>query len=414
MDKKSEIWRGEWWLPCEENQQPNKISGKLTCFTDDKPLLELIFSSSNNILHYMVFDRQPVVYGTSVNGEKYTIFHTFVRQISNSSIVLSAEYFITGAHIKSLDEKCFYKALVEYPNLKQWVFYNRVLKEETDDSLTLKIPYHQIPETLSVEVEDGITWHLRSQLWMSGGEDDLHIMQDTNLGIYSNQKVSLNQILQSMSEFSQFLSVALLSRQAPTHVFLWTDDSPETEIKLLFKQGKNASWQYIYKLIRYDLLWEKIPDILKKWHAEFGQIQPICSYLIKSLDSKSEFDAPDFLIVAQALDGYFKRFVNKKDGRDIQKYKQQIIELLKHFEQVDTIKKCDISPDVIADTRNKYSHLAPDDDQKTPAAVTDMKELQLLTTKAKILLICCILEHIGLSIEEINKCINESEINYWI
>lgn len=412
-NKKSDIWRGEWWLPCEDNQNPDKISGKLTCFTDDKPVLELIFSSSNNILHYMLFDRQPIVYGASVNGEEYTIFNTYVRQITSSSVVLSADFFITGAHIKSLDEKCFHKALVEYPNLKQWVFYNRVFKEETDDCLTLRLPY-QIPETLSVEVGDHLTWHLRSQLHMMGGEDEIHIEQYTDLGIYSNKKVSLNQVLQSMAEFTQFLSVALLSRQSPTHVFLWTDDSKETKIKLLFKQGQNASWQYIYKLIRYDLLWKKIPNILKKWHVEFGQIQPICSYLIKSLDSKNEFDAPDFLIVAQALDGYFKRFENKKDGRDIHKYKQQIVELLKHFDQVDTIKKCAISPDVLADTRNKYSHLAPDDDQKTPAAVTDMKELQLLTIKAKILLICCILEYMGLSVEEINQCINESDINYWI
>jgi hypothetical protein len=117
---------------------------------------------------------------------------------------------------------------------------------------------------------------------------------------------------------------------------------------------------------------------------------------------------PDFLIIAQALDGYHKRFINKKDGRDVRKYEEQIDILLNQFKDVEVIKKCKINAEILKDTRHKYSHLYPDD-EKSLAVEGD--DLYWLTEKCKVLLTCCILNMLGLTNKEINLCCNQSPIS---
>lgn len=72
---------------------------------------------------------------------------------------------------------------------------------------------------------------------------------------------------------------------------------------------------YKVPLVKYDRLADKVPLMLFAWHANFEQLSPICNYLIRSLRYNRFFDAPDFLIIAQALDGYYKRFINKRMER---------------------------------------------------------------------------------------------------
>ena len=120
---------------------------------------------------------------------------------------------------------------------------------------------------------------------------------------------------------------------------------------------------------------------------------------------------PDFLIIAQALDGYHKRFVNKKNGKDIKKYEEQIKVLLNQFKDVNVIKECNINPEVLKDTRHKYSHLYPDDEESW---AVEGDELYWLTEKCKILLTCCILNMMGLTNEEINICCENSPISQFI
>ena len=148
--------------------------------------------------------------------------------------------------------------------------------------------------------------------------------------------------------------------------------------------------------------------MLINWHNQFQQVAPICRYLLQSLNDNS-FDFPDFLIIAHALDGYHKRFVNKKDGKDIKKYKEQIDALLDRFKDIDVLKSNKIDTEVLQQSRNKYSHLIPDDDEKITKAVSG-NELFDLTRKCKMLLTCCILDMLGLDADEINMCFNKSNM----
>ena len=408
-NKKSDIWRGEWWLPCEDNVQPLKIQGTLTCTEYEKPKLELLLNSNSNPILHVLFGLQPVIFGADLTGEKYTVFNVYLLYLTSSSIVLSAEYFVTGAHIKSLDDKCIFRATVNYPNLKQWVLYKRLFIDETDEETKLTIKKNPPDGMLSVEIEEGVTWNLRSQMQCNPSEYEWHIFQNTDFGIRSTQFLSLNDVLQHAAEFSQFFSVAMLSKQAPTHIFLWTEDKTETTVKLLFKQEHSTDGFLGHKLIRYDKLSGRLPSMLQQWHRNYKKIAPICTYLINSLESKSNFSAPDFLIVEQAVEGYFKRFHNKvktSNGKDRTKLPDELQEMLNYFANVEKIKSLQIDLDVLTQTRDHYTHLIPDGEK--PKAIKDMNELYSITQNLKLLLICCILDYLGLTSDEINECFKNS------
>lgn len=414
MDDKPLIQTGDWWIPIDNEEQPHKCSGKVTCSPNEDPVLELFLNASDREkIDRFAYDEQPVIFGEDLYGTKFTLFTSHILGFTNNSVTLRAEFFLIGLHIKSRYEKHFLKATAHFANLKYWLLYRRVFCSETDDVCTLTLTNNPPKNTLSVEVEEGISWNLRSllQTYLSGYE--WRIVQDTTFGLQSAQPLSLDQVSKHISEFAQFLSVAFLKKQTPDYLYLWIDDNPKTEIKLLFKQTQNTPPTFLCRLIRAEELMDKMPTILKTWHSNYSQLSTICTYLVNSLEYKSSFDAPDFLIVAQVLDGYFKRFLNHQNGKDIRQYQQQIEGLLQHFEGVEVVKQIHFSPQVMTDTRNKYSHLVPDGDG-LEYAITDMNEMRQLTAQAKVVLVCCVLEGMGLNIEEINNCCKGANIINWM
>ena len=252
---------------------------------------------------------------------------------------------------------------------------------------------------------NGFKWNLYDKFVLNRSKYDLNFIQLTEFKICTNEAVSIESLLKNANEFSRFLSVALYGEQNPIGIELYRTGQNRST-KLLFKVDKSIDPKED-KLIKFEELEEKVPAMLVTWHQNYDKIAPISSYLVDSLRKKNEFNVPDFLIVAQALDGYHKRFVNKKDGKDIRKYEKQMEILLDQFKDVEAIQQCNIDPEVLCDTRNKYSHLYPDD-EKSSAVVG--KDLFWLTEKCKILLTCCILNMLGLSNDEINLCCKNNAI----
>ena len=235
----------------------------------------------------------------------------------------------------------------------------------------------------------------------------LHIEQASFFTIGIPVKAAISKYLSVILQFTQFLSIALFSQQYPNRITL-KNKGEYVRCTLLFLLRESTAPMINNPLIKFNELKDKMPEILKAWYVNFEQISPIAYYLVRSLGTES-FDTPDFLIIAQALDGYFKRFVNKKGGKDERKYKRQIDDLLKRYEGVEAIKRCHIDSDVLTQSRHKYSHLIPDDEKGFEKAV-EGRDLFWLTEKCKVLLTCCILDMLGLTIDEINMCCKESPV----
>lgn len=423
MNNSPQIYHGEWWVPAVADYnarmiylEPEKMMGHekkymgtLTYYGDKNTTLELYHVPSD--YHSSHYVNNNVIWGRDANGHVFTLFNVMMKakiglDIATVDFVVGAA--LIGKHVLSADDILWKRCIVHFDYLNNWLF------NETRKYITPKLignTYHLDTTIgnktqLDAVIEDGIQWKLENNISVAEDVLGISISKNPFLDLEASKPVSLKTMLKQVGEFEQFLSIALYCYQSFESIQLLSNEG-EQNCELLIKKDKSIDPSF-FSLVKFDLFKDKLPSMLKIWHENFDRIAPISSYLIDSLQKKGRFDVPDFLIIAQALDGYHKRFVNKKDGRDIQKYQEQIEVLLNKFKTVKAIKACKIDPIVLKDTRHKYSHLYPDD-EKSQAVEGD--DLYWLTEKCKILLTCCILNMLGLTNKDINLCCENSPIS---
>ena len=420
MTNNPQVFHGEWWVPARADHdiklmflQPEgmegherKYTGTLTYYGNQNSTLELYHIPSNFRAKH--FKQNDVIWGRDANGNIFTLFNVLKNEqhlgdFSCTKFVVA--YILVGEHVLSAYDAQFSKCIVEFPYLKNWAFHNNVTQNSAGSYVSFKMPVYA-EKLLETMTEKGIWWRLWQGQTIERNIHDLTITQTTTLEIEASEAISVRLCMKNIEEFAQFLSIALYCDQNPAEIKFENKENRHESV-LLFKKDESVN-PGVFSLIKFGILKEKLPLMLNTWHQNFEKMSPISSYLIESLQKTNRFDVPDFLIIAQALDGYHKRFVNKKDGRDIQKYKEQIKILLNQFLDVKAIERCNIKPEVLTDSRNYYSHLFPDEEIKSAVEGGD---LYWLTEKCKILLTCCILHLLGLTNKEINLCCENSPIS---
>lgn len=415
MSNNPKIFHGEWWVPAEadlDNQglfpvvhkgHEAKHTGTLTYYEDNVSTLEFYHVPSKYQATF--YDNNEVMWGVDANGHVFTLFNVVREGPFNgdfTNTVFSVGLILMGEHVLSMKEPKYNQCIVQFPYLRNWAFHDNLIRTPKDRSHPQPIiDLSKLVTLVEVKVDNAITWVLRDKVAVNRSVYDFSINQLTEFVIDADTVTPIDSFLKHVREFSQFLSVALYGEQRPSEVRLYRK-AQKRSVQLLFKKDNSVD-PHANKLIKFDELKEQVPAMLRVWHQNYDKIAPISSYLVDSLRKKNEFSVPDFLIIAQALDGYHKRFVNKKNGKDIKKYEEQIKVLLNQFKDVQVIQECYIDPEVLKDTRHKYSHLYPDD-EKSSAVEGD--ELYWLTEKCKILLTCCVLNMMGLTNAEIDLCCN--------
>ena len=353
-----------------------------------------------------------IVFGLDADKRKFSIFNAkSVHAFDFRKFVFKAEYFVIGYEpepVKSPHEKLYTRCYVEYPYLRNWAFNNVFQQEEINKSFTWNISNGL---NFVAEIEEGIRLRITSSETHKKEEFKFSIEQTTKIYFDSDEPQSIYKFTTLIAEFSRFLSIATFSKHSPTAVFFNRKDAryPHLVEQLMFPVKTTEMPQG--NVIKFDKIVVRKPGILRRWHECYEQMSPITKYLEQTVtEQKDEFDSPDFLIIAQALDGYYKRFVNKKDGKDIRKYKEQIERLLEHFKGVHLLEMCNLDAEILTHSRHKYSHLIPDNETKNVEKAVDGEELYYLTKKCIVLLTCCILDNLGLTIDEINVCFEDSVI----
>ena len=420
MSNNPQIYHGEWWVPAPHDrdlcsiflEEPKKLmghetkyKGTLTYYEDKESTLELYLYPSN--FHAKHYCQNDVMWGQDANGNIFTLFNVTMqekRMGDFSCTKFAVAYILIGEHVLSAFDKKFGSCIVQFPYLRNWAFHDNITQSNAGTIASFKSPIYaeKLLETMN---EEGVYWRLWQGQTISRTIYDLKITQATTLEIEALDAISIRSCMRHIEEFAQFLSIALYCDQNPTEVRFVNKENKRESI-FLFKKDASVD-PGVMSLIKFGILKEKLPKMLNTWHENFEKIAPISSYLIGSLQKKSRFDVPDFLIIAQALDGYHKRFVNKKNGKNVQKYKDQIEILLNQFKDVKAIQDCRIKPTVLTDSRNYYSHLFPDEEKKS---AVESGDLYWLTEKCKILLSCCILNMLGVTNKEINLCFENSPI----
>lgn len=425
MNTNPQIFHGEWWVPAElEHGLSNialgpkqmkglerKYTGTLTHYGDKDAILELYLVPSD--YHAQFYQKNEVFWGRDANWNVFTLFGVIMQEPNRkdlSKIKFTVSLILIGDHVLSLGESKYSRCIVTYPYLTNWGFYetkDNIKFSSNIETAQLEVPYNPIC-IFDAPIDESSDWSLKQSNWIRQNIQGYQIMPSSFFEIRAKKPTHILAYINQIKEFSQFLSIALYGAQSPETI-KFICDGEKIVRELLFTKNYISYDPGFKSLISLKNLKPKLPFMLKIWHECFDKIAPISSYLIDSLQKKSSrFDVPDFLIVAQALDGYHKRFVNKKKGKDHKKYEDGIRILLEQFKDVECIQKCQIDPQVLTQSRDKYSHLLLDEDK--PLAV-EGEDLYWLTEKCKILLTCCILDMLGLTNKEINLCCEHSPIS---
>lgn len=406
-------YHGKWTIPQYNDLFMTTINkeymGTLYYYGDRNSELELYLKPP---VHNESISNADVVFGLDAEGRKFSMFDA---KIDNShdfrKFVLNAEYFVVGYEpepVKSYHDELYTRCWVEYPYLRDWAFKDVFQQGNISNNFSWDISKGL---NFVAEIADGIRLRITSSETHKKEDYKFCIEQTTRVLFEADKPQSIHKFATLIVEFSRFLSIATFSKHSPTAVFLRRKDAKYSHLSEQLIYPVKPTTEPKGSVIKFGEIVVKRPEILRKWHECYEQMAPITKYLAQAVtEQKGEFDAPDFLIVAQALDGYFKRFVNKKDGKDIRKYDDQITKLLEYFKDVDALRACNLDAKVMAHSRHKYSHLIPDDEIKNVEKAVSGEELYYLTRKAIVLLTCCILDNLGLTIEEINICFEDSVV----
>ena len=425
MTNNPQIYHGEWWVPAVADHdtrmtffQPegmmgheHKYTGTLTYYGDKNSTLELYHIPSG--YHYSHYDYNKVLWGKDSNGRIFTLFNVAMREkrgMDFSSVTYVVGMILIGEHVLSVSENWTKKCLAYFPYLNNWMFYETqyfVTAHFSENSFQLNAAFNE-RKLFDITIDNGTYLRLFHRNEIENSIEGYRINRKPFFEIETSEPKSLEYYLKIISELEQFLSIALFSEQNHSEIEFWDRKGDIKEIcKLLVKEESSDNPEFS-SLIKFVQLKDKLPSMLSLWHDIFDKMAPISNYLIDSLQKKNRFDVPDFLIIAQALDGYYKRFVNEKNIIGRRGYELGIKTLLEQFKDVECVQKCKINPKVLTQSRDKYSHLLFDKDK--PQAV-DGWDLYWLTEKCKILLTCCILNMLGLTNEEINLCCEQSPIS---
>ena len=399
-----QVYHGIWRVPDGVPRfQDSELMGTLTIESDGSSKLE-VYIIQRKMPSFRSYREYAVIWGDTADGIKVTLFGASSIRNDNKPEMFSMEFKVNkvflGAHLKTGDEELFDFSLIKFQYLRNWAHTSGYQPYGLLMSTDLRVNNMLI---LDAQIEKGLQLKIHQHYDIMGGQFEQRAIQTAFITLHASKMISANHFAEVAGKLSQFLSLALFSHQAP-YEFIVIQNGASQYNKVYQKTGDSTN-PYNYSLIPFNELHDKLPTILTRWFDNYDQLSQICHYLLSTMRD-DEFDAPDFLIIAQALDGFHKRFLNKRKGKDLRKYKEQIDAMLEEFRDVRAVTNCHIDSDVLANTRHKYSHLIPDNEDK--GNEVSGHELFRLTQKAKVLLTCCILDLLGLTHKEIDLCFEKS------
>lgn len=439
LDDKIE-YRGFWYLPSDPE---NSVVGTVTYYPNEKIVLELIGSFGDSLMDVFKDNKEEtILYGKTSDAKDITLLQcrqSFSLNFSARFPILrfTCDYMIVGKHILGLDEKCQYWAMVRIPELTYWCHPEAIglnylngdgEKDISRIALSFNIKYRdeeniidevQINENTSIVLLRGVNFNESEQRLRP------KIEQYTYIEVRKKNTTSIKDLLSDIFMFEQFLSFATLKIVKCSFITLFNQN--------LYQEVKGRKYYKAIEVIHpffdrqnieskptksYDFLFnhttikEIYPEILRKWYNEPMELAPIKGHLISSLEKKKVYSSVDFLIVVQAIEGFYRRFRSAKyrkehniEGKASSKLHPMLTELLSEFSDIDLLKRNTIDIDAVVDSRIYFSHFMP---KTSSLKAIDGWELLEEARKLRILLLCCVLSLLGFNNDQINDVLNKS------
>lgn len=434
LDKKLE-YKGYWYLPSTPNV---KVAGILTYYPNDKIILELIGGFNGDIFDN---NQENIIYGNTSDAKAITLIRCFKSTSWNSSagfpiVRYKCDYLLIGKHIGGLDEKRQYSANIRIPELSYWchpeALQTRLSFDKNSKQISqISISFHTKHENnkdiiCNVQVNDNTSIILRKGIDYTGISLTPQIEQYTYIKILKRNKSSIMYLLADIRTFEYFLTFATFDIVKSSDITIFEketdiqedEESQYTIINLIhpFTERKSIhnDDRIHYYLFNYLSIKDFYAEMLKKWYNIPDDLYPIRSHLINSIKKQELYSSVDFLIIIQAIEGFWWRFRDESFRKEKSiptknktSLKTLLNELIAEFKDIELIAIANINVAAVVDSRHYYSHFLPKCNKpKTLDGIELLKE----SRKIRVLLICCILSFIGIQNHQINTIFKKSNL----
>lgn len=433
LDRKLE-YKGYWYLPSTPNI---KVAGTLTYYPNEKIILELIGSFNDDIFNGK---EEHLIYGNTSDAKNITLVGCSKFPSLNFSagfpiVRYRCDYLLIGKHIGGLDEKKQYSANIRIPELSYWCHPGALQKSRHFDKSSkqisqINISFHSKHENnkdtiCNVQVNDNTSIILKKGIYYTNTSLTSQFEQYTYIKILKQNKSSIIDLLADIRAFEYFLSLATFDIVRSSDITIFDEKigpqenekdnviinliHPFTERQYIDKDSRIHDYLFNYLSIK-----EFYPEMLKKWYNIPEDLYPIRLHLINSLKKQKPYTSVDFLVIIQAIEGFWWRFREDSyhEKKSISKKEKTTLytllsELIAEFEDIELINKANINIEAVVDSRHYFSHFLPK--HKKPKALDGM-ELFKESRKIRILLICCILSFIGIQNHQIDSIFKKSNL----
>ena len=346
------------------------------------------------------------------------------------------DYLLIGKHIGGLDEKRLYTAKIRIPELSYWchpealqtcLSFDKNSKQISKISISFHTKHESNKDIIcNVQVNDNTSIILRKGIDYTGISLTPQIEQYTYIKILKRNKSSIIDLLADIRTFEYFLTFATFNIVKSSDITIFEEETDlqedeenqHTIINLIHpfierKSIHNDNRTHYY-LFNYLSIKDFYVEMLKKWYNIPDDLYPIRSHLINSIKKQDLYSSVDFLIVIQAIEGFWWRFRDESyhEKKSIPtktktSLKTLLNELIAEFKDIKLIAIANINVAAVVDSRHYYSHFLPK--YKKPKALDGM-ELFKESRKIRVLLICCILSFVGLQNHQIDTIFQKSNL----
>lgn len=437
-------YKGIWFLPENEENTSEYVSGTLVFDRDNGADLELI-----GVLEDFNPERRDIefILGITTTGEKITLFESFEysRTMSIPGLATSkfkSNYIIIGKYIKTIDDLNFTGISATFNNLDNWLnkYGFNEMNNNFKDKISLK---YELPKPIEFKIRDDLKGEIvfSYQAPLIYNTKSITINQNSRVNFKSTRRKSFKELFGDLKYFQDFLTLGLFESTIPTEIFLLQkDDEPLTFLyQPSHKNIGNINKRVSDLFFSYLDLEDNFELIMSNWFRLKEKMDTITYILLDGFYNKDiSFNENKFLNTIQALESYHRKFKNNEDipQEEYKKNKQEVLnsiplihknwiqtalhfgneptlhnrlkDLLNSF-SLETVDKIIIDKEKFIrdskNSRNYYTHY----DQSTEKKALKGLNLLRLTEKLRIILIVVVLKETGFSENQINSLLKRIE-----
>lgn len=401
--------KGYWWLPSKPEEF---IAGVLTYNGNDRSTLELFgcFESFNSH-HYRKYDPNAcdLILGITQKGVKYSLLNNIRSSFSTSAyeiVTFTTNIILEGIHIQNMKQKCFTGELLSFKYLRNWYRKDMIEIQDNEKNQVFTCRLNDISNGRVVKLGDSsevvIVPTYRNAF--TGRNDEIHLYQSTQLALATPVSFSAWDFLSRAKILQQFVSLIFLSPQYFDEMRLKTEENDYYDIKVYVTNEpsvKPLNWAFL----DYDLIKDKLDDIVSKWFEYSEDMYPIQNHLFRALNPNKSIGDENLLIIAQAIDGISSSKLSLLGN--LKTKTEKLYNLLGGIKRLQNNK---VDADIFYATRNYYAHLSKGGNHNIVAKGEDLLSL---IQKSELLLTCAILHLYGLTDSEIDICLGNSTFMGW-